>query len=370
MKKLVAMVLAMALAFSLAACGGSDGSSAAAGGSSAAAGGSSAGGAAAGSSGKIAVIRQLANSDHTTQFFAGCIAEGEALGYTVDTFTADGDDVKMQDLMEQALQKDYDIWIVSHANEGYQYDLVSRAVEKGVKVVGFDCGGEHVEGVTYTSQDDEALASISLDGLIAGAKEKGASEPVKFLEINVLGFIVPFDTRHASIEQYVADGKLEVAQIISPKTSGGDTYSEIYTAVSTALAQDTNKEIHGIWAASSGYLDGAVAALQDSGRDDVVLSAVDISDTEIKRLVDVPDYVSCAAVDPYVIGMVDVRLAVLKTLGVETPETYALDAVLVTGKDLTAEDTMQTLNKYFADFGSTDAFDTDEIKALREKFAK
>ena len=63
-------------------------------------------------------------------------------------------------------------------------------------------------------------------------------------------------------------------------------------------------------------------------------------------------------------------LAVLKTLGVETPETYALDAVLVTGKDLTAEDTMQTLNKYFADFGSTDAFDTDEIKALREKFAK
>lgn len=105
MKKLVAMVLAMALAFSLAACGGSDGSSAAAGGSSAAAGGSSAVGAAAGSSGKIAVIRQLANSDHTTQFFAGCIAEGEALGYTVDTFTADGDDVKMQDLMEQALQR-------------------------------------------------------------------------------------------------------------------------------------------------------------------------------------------------------------------------------------------------------------------------
>ena len=130
--------------------------------------------------------------------------------------------------------------------------MATRLIEAG-----FDCGGEHVEGVTYTSQDDEALASISLDGLIAGAKEKGASEPVKFLEINVLGFIVPFDTRHASIEQYVADGKLEVAQIISPKTSGGDTYSEIYTAVSTALAQDTNKEIHGIWAASSGYLDGA-----------------------------------------------------------------------------------------------------------------
>ena len=365
MKKIVAVIMTFAMALSLVACGGSGSSSQ----STASGGSAAASGNAPGSSGKIAVIRQLANSDHTTQFFAGCIAEGEALGYTVDTFTADGDDVKMQDLMEQALQKDYDIWIVSHANEGYQYDIISRAVEKGIKVVGFDCGGEHVPGVTYTSQDDNALASISLDGLIESAKEKGATEPVKFIEINVLGFIVPFDTRHAAIEKYVDEGKLEIAQIVSPSTSGGDTYSEVYTAISTALAQDTNKEIKGIWAASSGYLDGAVAALQDSGRDDVVISAVDISDTEIKRLVDTPEYVCCAAVDPYVIGMVDVRLAVLKTLGVETPETYALDAVQVTRDQLTAEDTMQTLNKYFEDFGSSDAFDTDEIKALREKFA-
>ena len=61
---------------------------------------------------------------------------------------------------------------------------------------------------------------------------------------------------------------------------------------------------------------------------------------------------------------------VYKRQGVETPETYALDAVEVSGDQLNADDTMQTLNKYFADFGSTDAFDTDEIKALREKFAK
>ncbi|MBC5580737.1 substrate-binding domain-containing protein [Anaerofilum sp. BX8] len=368
MKKLAAMVLAMALVFSLAACGGSDSSSASAGGSSAGSAAAS-GGAQAGSSGKIAVIRNMSSSDHTTQFFAGCIAEGEALGYTVDTFMSDQDDVKMQNLMEQALQQDYDIWIVSHANEGYQYDLVSRAVEKGIKVVGFDCGGEHVEGVTYTSQDDQSLASISLDAMIEKAKEKGASEPVKFLELNTLGLIVPFDTRHAVIEQYEADGKLECLDIINPLT-GGDSYSQVYTAVSTALTKYPAGELNGIWAASSGFLDGAVDAIHDAGRDDVVLSAIDISDTEIKRLVEVPEYICCAAVDPYVIGVVDVRLAVLKTLGVETPETYALDAVEVSGDQLNADDTMQTLNKYFADFGSTDAFDTDEIKALREKFAK
>ena len=374
MKKFKIMAAALlAMSMMLTACGGSSESETEAAATEAeateAAAEADGAGAEPGSSGRIAVIRQLGSSDHTTQFFAGCIAEGEALGYEVDTFMADQDDVKMQDLMEQALNQDYDIWIVSHANEGYQYDIVSRAVEKGVKVVGFDCGGEHVPGVTYTSQDDASLSSLSLDAMIEAAEEKGATEPVKFLEINVLGMIVPFDTRHAVIEDYIAEGKLERLNIISPSTSG-DTYSEIYTAVSAALTQYPEGEIHGIWAASSAYLDGVFDALRDAGRTDVVVSAIDISDTEVQRLVEEPQYVCCAAVDPYVIGVADVRLAVLKTLGVETPETYALDAVAVSGEGLSETDTMATLSNYFDDFGSTDAFDTEEIQELRAKFAQ
>lgn len=48
-----------------------------------------------GGSKKIAVLRNMTSSDHTTQFFAGAVDEGEKLGYTVDTFMSDGDDVKM-----------------------------------------------------------------------------------------------------------------------------------------------------------------------------------------------------------------------------------------------------------------------------------
>lgn len=359
MKKLLALAMAMAMVLSLAACRGTSTS-----GSSAAASGGS-----VGDSGKIAVIRQLANSDNTVQFFAGCVAEGEALGYKVDTFSADGDDVKMQDLMEQALQKDYKIWIVSHANAGYQYDIVSRAVAKGIKVAAFDCGGDHVNGVSYTSQDDQSLAKLSLDALIEKAKAKGATEPVKIIEINILGMIVPFDTRHSVIEEYEKEGKLKVVDIISPKV-GGDTYSDVNTAISTDLTKYPAGQVNGVWAASSAFLDGAVDAIHDAGRSDMLISAVDISDTEIQRLVKVPEYICCACVDPYVIGTVDVRLAVLKTLGVDTPETYALSAVAVTSDKLTADDSMKTLSKYFPNFGSTDEFNTNEIKDLRAKFAK
>ena len=337
-KKFLALLLTFTMVLGLAACGGGSGGQTPNGDTQSGGGQQQtdaqqpSGGETAGSAGKIAVIRNMENSDHTAQFFQGCIDEGEALGYTVDTFMSNQDDVVMQDLMEQALSKDYDIWIVSHANEGYQYEVISKAVEKGIKVVGFDCGGEHVPGVTYTSQNDIALSQLSLDAMIEGVEAAGGQQPVKFAEINILGLIVPFDTRHGVIEEYMAGGKLDCVEIISPNL-GGDTYSQIYTATTTVLNKNEGKI--GLWAASSGFLDGAVDAINDAGRqDDVTITAVDISNTELARMVSAPNYYACAAVDPYVIGMVDVRLAVLKVLGVETPETYALEPVNMTAVDI------------------------------------
>jgi simple sugar transport system substrate-binding protein len=318
---------------------------------------------------KIAVIRNMTSSDHTAQFFAGCIAEGNALGFTVDTFMSDGDDVKMQDLMEQALQKDYTIWIVSHANEGYQYDMISKAVNKGIKVVGFDCGGQHVPGVTYTSQNDESLAKISLDALIEKSKANGAKEPITIIEVNTLGAIVPFDNRHKVIEQYVKDSKLKIINMIAPSLAG-DFYSGIFTGVSTTLTNNPKGAINGIWTASSAFIDGASDAITEARRNEIIITAIDISDTEIQRLVEDPAYYCCAAVDPYVIGIVDVRLAILKTLSIETPETVQLDAVGVFADKVQAGDTMKTLNKYFENFGATDLYNTKEIQELRAKFAK
>lgn len=316
--------------------------------------------------GKIAVLRNMTNSDHTAQFFAGCISEGEAFGYKVDTFMSDGDDVKMQDLMEQALNQDYDIWIVSHANEGYQYDLVSRAVDKGIKVTGFDCAGEHVPGVTYTSQDDKSLASISLDAMIEKAQENGAELPVKFIEVNILGMILPFDIRHSVIEEYIDAGKLESLQTVSPNPAG-DIYTDCYNAISAAMKTYGEGEIYGIWAASSFFLDGVVDALNDANRNDVAITAVDISDTEIQRLINVSDYYCCAAVDPYVIGLVNVRAGVSKVLGLDTPEILNFPAVGIFAAQLNANDTMATLYNYFPDFGSSDLLLTPELEKAKVK---
>ena len=313
--------------------------------------------------GRIAVVRNMTSSDHTAQFFKGCTEEGEALGYSVDTFMSDGDDVKMQDLMTQAINQGYDIMIVSHANEGYQYDLVSKAVEKGIKVVGFDCGGEHVEGVTYTTQDDASLTKISLDALIEKAKEGGAEEPINIIEVNTLGAIVPFDTRHSVVQQYVDEGKLNVVQLVSPSLAG-DFYSEVNTGVSTTLSN--HPEVQAAWTASTAFLDGILDATKNAGRDDVVVTGIDISDTEVQRLASEPSYYCCAAVDPYVIGVVDTRIAVSKVLGLETPETYQFAAVGIFNTDVKEGDTMASLAGAIEGFGSSEEFKSDELEALRK----
>ena len=247
--------------------------------------------------------------------------------------------------------------------EGYQYDILSKAVEKGIKVVGFDCGGDHVEGVTYTTQDDKSLTQISLDALIEKAEEAGAEEPVKIIEVNTLGAIVPFDTRHSVIEEYKEAGKLEVVQLVSPSLSG-DFYSEVNTGVSTTLAN--NPDVQGIWTASTAFLDGILDATTSADRNDIVVTGIDISDTEVQRLATTENYYCCAAVDPYVIGVVDVRIAVQKVLGAETPEEYQFPAVGVFNTDVKVGDTMATLAETIDGFGSSEEFKSDELEALRK----
>lgn len=359
----IGLAAAVSTAMLITGCGASSGSSAGAASSSATVAGTAASTSSSTEAnavhGKIAVMRNMASSDNTSQFFQGIEDTGAQLGYSVDTYMSDGDDVKMQNLMTQMLNQDYDIWIVSHANEGYQFDMVSKAVDKGIKVVCFDCSGDEVDGVTYTKQDDQGLAERSLDALIEAAEKNGATEPIKIIEVNTLGAIKPFDTRHDAITAYQDAGKIDVVNLISPNLTGGNSYSDINTGVSTTLTN--NPDVQGVWVASTAFLDGVVDALNSANRTDIVMTGVDVSNTEIKRMAETENDVALACVDPYRIGEVDTRLAVMKVLGKETPAEYTFDAVTLTRDEVTADDTMATLAEKSDSFGPTDDF-TDDVK--------
>ena len=78
---------------------------------------------------KVAVVRNLPSDDHTKQFLAGATTMGESLGMVVDTFIADNDDAKFQELVAQAIEKGYDGLIISHGKKDYcHYYLLHQII--------------------------------------------------------------------------------------------------------------------------------------------------------------------------------------------------------------------------------------------------
>jgi len=100
----------------------------------------------------VAVIRNLPSDDHTKQFLDGARSEGESFGFKVDTFIADNDDAKFQELVAQAIAKGYTGLVISHGKKDYSYDMLKPAVDKGIKVVTFD---------TVIDKDGQTLPEIT-----------------------------------------------------------------------------------------------------------------------------------------------------------------------------------------------------------------
>lgn len=284
---------------------------------------------------KIAVIRNLAAGDHTQQFLEGCTSEGEALGFIVDTFVTDGDNAKCQETIAQVIQKDYDGIILSHGEAGYTYDSLLPAVEKGMKVVTFDSvpykGGdasnEILEDCTSTAQEDYKLAELSLGSIVDYFD--AAKQPLKVIRAWMGPGIPPLDRRQTIYDQFVAEGKIEEVALVGPvdfSNARGGTQD----ALAAILPRFPEGEVDAIWGSYDELAKGCLQALNDAGRTDVKIMSIDISNDDINLMLANPDiWISTAAVDPKLIGISNMRLLAAKFAGEQTPETYNLDAQLV-----------------------------------------
>jgi simple sugar transport system substrate-binding protein len=351
MKKLTALLLVLCLAFSLAACGSKQEEEST--------------GPKVGDEGRIAVVRNMSASDHTTQYLSGCVAEGRALGYTVDTFISEGDDAKMQDLLDQVINKKYDLLIVSHANEGYQAEYSRKAIEAGMQVVGFDCNGEHVEGVTYTSQGDITMTTKTLEAITAKLKECGGTEPYPLCEYNLLGAIIPFDLRGEENQRWADEGKTELRLCAADFADG---YTSVYNHLTKMMIDYPNEPVGLFLCACGGaVVNGAQAAIDDAGRnDDVWFAGIDISNEVIELIQSSPNFLGVGCCDPYVVGVIDVRIAVSKAHGDETPEVFECTNCFVGKEDVNSSSNM--MNMTIEGFGDTEDFRTAYVEELRAKY--
>ncbi len=326
---------------------------------------------------KIAVVRNLANGDHTQQFLAGCVSEGESFGFTVDTFVTDGDDAKTQQTVAQCIQKGYDGIIVSHGQLSYSYEMLKPAADKGMVISTFDtmpfkdgdANSELLAGVTSTSQDDQKLATLSLTDMI----ETVGKKPMKILKTFMGPGIPPLDRRNEVYTKMESEGLIQTLETIAPSDSA-NARGDMTTKTAAILPKYKEGTVDAIWGCYDELAKGVLQALNDAGRKDIPMFTIDISNDDINLMLENPDvWISTAAVDPKLIGIANMRLIALKLAGEETPDYYTLDAQLVKTSQLNKDITMENLNTAVDGWGTLEGIsdlNTPWMDALRAQNGK
>ncbi|MCL2082023.1 MAG: substrate-binding domain-containing protein [Oscillospiraceae bacterium] len=325
---------------------------------------------------KVAVIRNLSNSDHTKLFLSGCIVEGVSLGFEVDTFITNGDNGLCREYIAQAIAGDYDGIILSHVS-GYAYDALLPAIEKGIKVVTFDStpykndniGTELLPGVTSTAQEDFKLAELSLNAIT----DYFDHSPVRVVRTHMSPDILPLDNRKTVFDRYVREGKIEEAHAID-LTDGSQPRASAKKAFGKLLKKIPEGSVDAIWGNYDELAKGCLDALLEAGRRDIKIMSIDISDNDMELMRTNQDiWVSTAAVDPSLIGKSNMRLLAMKFAGEESPDTYYLDAQLVETSKLDYSTNMTNIGKVVDGWGVEEGvFDDydwmEELKALTHKY--
>lgn len=319
---------------------------------------------------RVAVVRNLPSDDHTKQFLDGARSEGTAFGFQVDTFLSDGDDTRFQELIAQAIQKGYDGLIISHGKIDYSYDVLKPAVDKGMKVVAFDTfidkDGETLPEITLTFQDDFKLAELSLEEVVALAE---GDEPVRVLKLWMAGF-PPLDRRQTIYKEYEDAGKIVTLETVGV-SNFQDVQGDIAAKVGALLAKYPPGTVDAIWACWDEMAKGAYQALVENNRTDIPMISIDISNQDINLMREPgSQWLATAAVDPHLIGVVNMRLLAKKFAGEPTPVEYNLEAMLVKQEQLKPETNMTNLGDVVPGWGTSDAFNEPWMETLRAHYGK
>ncbi|AWC69408.1 sugar ABC transporter substrate-binding protein [Serratia marcescens] len=273
---------------------------------------------------RIAVIRNLGSDDNTTQFLAGAIQEGRKLGFKVDTFLSNGDDARFQDFVNQAISQKYDGIILSQGRAPYSTELVKRIAAAGIAVAAFDTDvSGSVPGVTVSQQDDASLANASLGQLV-----KDFNGQANIIKLWVAGF-PPMERRQAAYQQLLKQHP-GIHELESIGAVSSDVQGDTANKVGAVLAKYPKGKIDAIWGTWDAFTQGAYKALKENDRTEIKLYSIDISnqDLQLMREAGSPWQVS-VAVDPKLIGAVNLRLVANKIAGESTPDSYQFKATVI-----------------------------------------
>ena len=287
---------------------------------------------------KVAIVRNLAMGDYARQYMESCVAEGRAIGFVVDSFILGGDDEQSLELIARIAAADYDGLILSLGGANFSYNSLLPAVDKKIKIVTFDAlpykdddsRKDFLSGITVTAQDDEGLAETSLNGLIDYfSLDADDNSPPRLISIIAEPGIPPLDIRRMVYDRFIREGRIIEKVRISP---GDLAYarSGIREELINVLAKFPPGTVDAIWAPFDEFARGCFDALDETGRRDIKLVSIDISNDDIKLMLEHSNqWIASSVTDPSVAGLVNMRLLAGMLAGDSIPDTYLFKAHLI-----------------------------------------
>lgn len=308
---------------------------------------------------KIALIKQWGTGTHMVTHINGVKAEADRYGIELSVVDANHDLQKMSEGISTAVANGVDAILISHGKSDALKAAVIDALNAGIPVIAFDVDFDIDESIAKgklvsLDQNDLMMGLMSLSKMV---EELDGSGDIIY---NRLAGITPTDKRHRIWEGAILPTYpgMNVLATIDQGTDGA--MGKAQTAMEAALIANT--EVDAVFAVWDEYAKGFYNAMVQSDRT-IPMYSIDISDQDLAMMQARPDiWRASAAVDPTVVGQVQIRLALLAIAGQDIPRYYSLKPVLILVDDLPLlaekQVSMTDLADYYDGWGSTDEFIT------------
>lgn len=271
---------------------------------------------------KVAIVQQSGQGDYFQQYLNGTKQQAEALGVELEVYDAQGDNAKQATQLDQAIASGVDGIVVRHGFPDTLCPGVNAAIEAGIPVVIYDveiqqCAPDAVQ----TQQSDADMAGLVLAKML---EDIGADQNVGY--VNVLG-IAPLDRRHVVWGEYKADNNW--TELFQTGSFTNSTATDTAPMVTSAV--QANPDIAAIYAPYDEFTKGTLSALEQIGRDDILVYGADISAADIELMAaEGSQWVATGATDPNAIGAAVLRTLFLHMAGELDVMTVDFPPILVT----------------------------------------
>lgn len=314
---------------------------------------------------KMALIKEWGTGTHMITHINGVKAEAEKYGIELSVIDANNDLAKMAEGIDNAVTNKMDAIMISHGKADALTGSVEKALEAGIPVIVFDNDFDIPEEVhkgllVSLDQYDLMMGLISQMALVQELDGEGQ------VVYNRVANVPPTDKRHRIWEGGILPTYTGIEVLNTIDLGTDNPMPKAQTALETLLTTEDNIDaVYGVW---DEYAKGFYNAIVASGKT-IPLFSVDISDQDLAMMQDHPEiWRASAAVDPTVVGQVQVRLALKALAGEKIPRYYSLTPVLVKADDLPDKDErrvgMADLAEFYDGWGSTPDFLEDWMLSL------